>query len=126
MPRSLPAVAGSVARVRGEASRWYARSGLRPVVSGEDLPPYWARKTETDTDFFFAHPKAAEVCDPMPYGFSKCDETLRRRVTLQSPTASADVELVFEPYQSLLMRLSEKGEITPLDCRYRPPIPVQS
>jgi hypothetical protein len=102
------------------------QAGLRPLVSGENLPPYWARQTGTDTDFFFAHPKAAEVSYPMPYGFSKCDKTLRRRVALHSPTASADVELIFEPYQSLLLRLSEKGEITPTDCRYRPPIPVQS
>jgi hypothetical protein len=90
------------------------------------LPPYWPRRTGADTDFFFAHPKAAEVSYPMPCGFSKCDETVRRKVTLYSPTTSADVELVFEPYQSLLLRVSEQGEITPIDCRYRPPIPVQS
>ena len=72
-----------------------AQASLRPLVSGENLPPYWARKTGTDTDFFFAHPQAAEVSYPMPYGFSKCDKTVRRRVTLHSPTASTDVELDF-------------------------------
>ncbi len=60
----------------------------------------------------------------MPYGFSKCDETVRRRVTLRSTLASADVDLVFAPYQSLVMRLSANGEITPIDCGYQPPIPV--
>jgi hypothetical protein len=103
-----------------------AQAGLQPVVCGEDLPPYWARKTATDTDFFFAHPRAADVRYPMPYGFSKCADTVGRRVILQSPKASVDVELVFEPYQSLLLRLSQKGEITPIDCRYCPPIPLQS
>jgi hypothetical protein len=101
-------------------------AGLRPIVVGENLPPYWARRTGTDTDFFFAHPKAAEVRYPMPYGFSKCDDTLRRRVTLHSPMTSADVELIFAPYQSLVVRLSDQGEITPIDCRYQPPTPLQS
>jgi hypothetical protein len=102
-----------------------AQAGLRPVVSGENLPSYWARQTGNDTDFFFAHPKAAEVHYPMPFGFSRCDETVRRRVTLWSASASADVELVFSPYQSLVLRLSAKGEITPIECGYHPPIPVQ-
>ena len=62
----------------------------------------------------------------MPYGFSKYDETVRRKVTLQTPAAAADVEPLFEPYRSMLLHLSEKGEITPLDCRYHPPIPEQS
>jgi len=101
------------------------QAGVRPVVSGENLPSYWARKTGTDTDFFFAHPKAAEVRYPMPHGFARCDEAVRRRVTLRSNAASADIELVFAPYQSLVLRLSAKGEITPLDCHYHPPIPVQ-
>jgi hypothetical protein len=102
-----------------------AQADLRPVVSGENLPFCWARQTGTDTDFFFAHPRAAEVRYPMPYGFARCDETVRRRITLRSNSASADVELVFAPYQSLVMRLSARGEITAIDCGYQPPIPVQ-
>jgi hypothetical protein len=99
---------------------------LRPVVSGENLPPYWARESADYTDFFFAPPKAAEVSYPMPYGFSYCRETQRRNVTLRRGTASAEVELVFEPYQSLLLRLSAEGKVTPIDCRFQPPVPVQS
>jgi hypothetical protein len=99
---------------------------LRPVVSGENLPPYWARESAGYTDFFFAPPKTAEVSYPMPYGFSYCQETQRRNVTLRRGTASADVELVFEPYQSLLLRLSAEGKVTPIDCRFLPTVPVQS
>jgi hypothetical protein len=39
---------------------------------------------------------------------------------------SADVELIFAPYQSLVVRLSDQGKITPIDCRYQPPTPLQS
>jgi hypothetical protein len=102
-----------------------SEAGLRPVVSGENLPPYWARESPTHTDFFFAPPKAADVGYPMSFGFSHCQETIRSDVTLRTASSAAEVELVFEPYQSLLLRLSTQGEVAHLDCRYWPPVPAQ-
>jgi hypothetical protein len=60
----------------------------------------------------------------MPYGFSYCGETVARRVTLRSDSASADAELVFEPYQSLLLRLAANGDVEFIDAAYRPWDPV--
>jgi hypothetical protein len=102
------------------------QANLKPVVSGDNVPPYWARQSPAYTDFFFANPRAADVCYPMPFGFSFCEETVRRRVTVRVGSSVADVELVFEPYQSLMFRLSTEGLIQPLDCRYCPPVPAQS
>ncbi len=103
-----------------------AQAPLAPLVSGDGLPPCWARQLADYTDFFFANPKAVEVRYPMPFGLSFCQETVRRRVTLRAGSSAADVELVFEPYQSLLVRLSAKGAVESLDCRYRPPDPLRS
>jgi hypothetical protein len=62
----------------------------------------------------------------MPFGFSYCEETIRQRVTVRAGLSAAEIELVFEPYQSLLFRLSAQGEIMPLNCRYCPPVPARS
>ena len=111
---TLPSVSASLSEAR-----------LRPLVWGQNLPPCWARQTAAYTDFFFAHPKAADVRYPMPFGFSFCEETIRRKVTVRTASSAAEIELVFEPYQSLLFRLSAEGAIQPLDCRYCPPVPVR-
>jgi hypothetical protein len=99
---------------------------LSPLVSGLNLPLCWARRADTRTTFFFAHPKAAEVQYPMPFGFSHCRETIRRKVTLRTASSVAEVDLVFEPYQSLLVQLDAEGSIELLDCQYCPPVPLQS
>jgi hypothetical protein len=99
---------------------------LKPLVTGRDLPPFWARKTETHTYFFFAHPKTRDVRYPMPYGFSHCRETILRRARLHSGTASTEVELLFEPYQSLLVRISANGDVEFIDAAYRPSAPQLS
>ena len=101
-----------------------AQANVKPLLSGADIPPYWARSTGRHTYFFFAHPKGREVRYPMPYGFSYCDTTVARFVTLQSNSASADIELVFEPYQSLLLRLAANGDVDFIDATYRPRDPV--
>jgi hypothetical protein len=99
---------------------------LKPVVTGRDLPPFWARKTATHTYFFFAHPKARDVRYPMPYGFSHSGRPLVRRARLHSGMASTEVELIFGPNQSLLVRISATGDIDFVDIAYQPPDPVRA
>ena len=47
---------------------------LAPLVAGDDLPPFWARRTAESLYLFFAHPKARELRYPMRYGQSLCRE----------------------------------------------------
>jgi hypothetical protein len=110
----------------GNVIEHLGQTNLRPLVTGRDLPPFWARKTSNYTYFFFAHPKAREVRYPMPYGSSRFSMPLVRRVRLHSGAASTEVELVFEPYQSLLVRISTNGDVDFIDTAYRPPEPARS
>jgi hypothetical protein len=110
----------------GNVTEHLGQTNLRPLVTGRDLPPFWARKTATHTYFFFAHPKAREVRYPMPYGFSRSSMPVVRRVRLHSGEASTEVELVFEPYQSLLVRISTTGDVDFINTGYRPPEPASS
>jgi alpha-L-rhamnosidase len=102
------------------------QTNLRPIVTGRDLPPFWARRTPTHTYFFFAHPKAREVRYPMSYGFSHTAKPLVRRARLHSGTASTEVELIFAPHQSLLVRISTSGDVDFIDTAYQPPEPARA
>jgi hypothetical protein len=100
--------------------------GLRPVVEGNDLPWFWVRQTDEYVYFFFAHPAVRQVTYPMRYGQSSLAKTLRRRVTIHIEPVSAEVELRFEPYQSLLLQVSRRGrEMAFVDIAYRPPEPAR-
>jgi hypothetical protein len=62
----------------------------------------------------------------MRYGQSSLAKTLRRRVTIHIEPVSAEVELRFEPYQSLLLQVSRRGrEMAFVDIAYRPPEPAR-
>jgi alpha-L-rhamnosidase len=101
-------------------------AGLVPLVAGDDLPPFWCRRTAEFLYLFFAHPKARELRYPMRYGQSLCRERVIRRITVDLEEVSHVLDLVFEPYQSLMVRVSRSEVLRFVDIRYRPPEPACS
>jgi hypothetical protein len=99
---------------------------LVPVVAGDDIPPFWARRTTQSLYLFFAHPKARELCYPMRYGQSHCPRAEVRRVTIDLEGTTYPLELVFEPNQSLVVRISRANGVQFVDITYRAPVPVCS
>jgi len=99
-------------------------AGLAPLVAGDDLPPFWSRRTALSLYLFFAHPKARELRYPMQYGQSLCRERVIRRIAVDLEGDSHPLDLVFEPYQSLLVRVSKADGVQFVDIRYRPPEPT--
>jgi hypothetical protein len=99
---------------------------LAPLVVGDDLPPFWARRTAESLYLFFAHPKARELRYPMRYGQSLCHENVIRRLTVDLDGTPHPLDLVFEPYQSILACVSQAEGVRFVDIRYRPPEPACS
>jgi hypothetical protein len=98
---------------------------LRPLVEGPELPLFWAREGDRELLIFFAHPLAREVRYPMAYGQSYCDGPIERPVTIHFGEVSRAVTLRFEPYQSIMLRLSRDGEVGVLDLGFVPTPPVR-
>jgi hypothetical protein len=97
--------------------------GLAPLVAGNDLPPFWARRTTNALYLFFAHPKVRELRYPMRYGQALCRERVVRRIAIDFDGALHRLDLVFEPYQSLLVCVSRSEGAQFVDIEYRPPEP---
>jgi hypothetical protein len=101
-------------------------AGLPPLVAGDDLPPFWARRTAEALYLFFAHPKARELAYPMRYGQSLCRDRVARTVTVDLDGNVHPIDLVLEPYQALLVRVSRAEGVQFVDIGYRPPQPAST
>jgi hypothetical protein len=99
--------------------------GLRRLVEGPELPPFWAREGDRELLVFFAHPLARDVRYPMVYGQSYCDGPIDRPLTIHYGEVSREITLRFEPYQSILLRISHDGEIGVIDLGFTPSPPIQ-
>jgi hypothetical protein len=115
-------------RLRARANVVVRIDGLSivPIVSGKDVPPFWARRTAEAVYLFFGHPMVRDVRYPLRYGQSFCRDRVARRVGLEFDGRTSTLDLVFEPYQSILTRVSTAGDVKFLDLGYRPPEPVVS
>lgn len=84
---------------------------LEPVVAGKNLPDYWCRETPDGLSIFFANPKSAAVKFPMGYGQSYAEKDLVRPVKIHYNGREATVDLVFKPYQSVLLKMNKSGVV---------------
>jgi hypothetical protein len=73
--------------------------------------------------FFFAHPKSSEVTYPMEYGQSYMTETISYSVVVNIKGMEIPVNLVFKPYQSILVEITESGETKFHDIEFEPSTP---
>lgn len=94
----------------------------RPLLRSTQLLWYWARCDGPITWVFLAHPKAHELQYPMTYGQSCCNCTQILNVEVDA-SGYKPVQLVFEPYQSLLMKIDGDSISFP-DLGYAPPSPL--
>jgi len=63
---------------------------------------------------------------PMHYGQSLCRERMVRRVAVNFEGALYPLDLVFEPYQSIVVYVSRAEGVRFVDIGYRPHEPVCS
>ncbi|MDQ2711712.1 MAG: hypothetical protein M3Y24_05650 [Acidobacteriota bacterium] len=83
---------------------WKTRPQLQPLLEGERIPPYWARVIDEDLLLFFAHPAAARITYPMPYGLSTDDQTCD--VIVHWAGQDIPLSLRFKIAQSQMCRIS--------------------
>jgi hypothetical protein len=96
----------------------------KPLVTGENLPDFWARVDGDETLIFFANPKAQNLHLPLRYGQSLATDDVERQVEISSGGKTTPVTLVFKPYQSILLTISKNGTVGFVDITFQPKTPV--
>ncbi len=94
--------------------------GLRPLLTGQHLPPFWARETEDALYIFFAQPAAATVRYPMRYRQSQASARSKRSVVLDWRGMQQHHELEFLPHQSIVLRIAADGATSFVDIDFAP------
>jgi hypothetical protein len=98
--------------------------GAVPLVKGKDLPDFWCRVSRGEYYIFFAHPLAQNLRLPLRYGQSLCGKDAVRPVEIAANGRISRLDLVFKPYQSIMVKVGLKGEVSFPDISYNPPVPV--
>jgi len=96
---------------------------ILPLISGDSLPPYWCREDGNSLLIFFANPDSRGLKFPVEYGQSQNNNVRKREVLIRYRGHSIPLELVFEPYQSLLYRI-EGGKVSSIDIEFVPERPL--
>ena len=92
------------------SSDWTTISPAKPLIEGNDLPFYWCRKEDDRYLVFFAHPVAKEFQYPVKYGQADSDQEVVRNISMNMNNRKVDIQLKFEPYQSLLLEIRSNGK----------------
>jgi hypothetical protein len=95
----------------------------QPLVQSSAPIKFRARQSPMGMYIFFPHPRSCNLDLPLDYGFSHSDTTIIRSVVVHHQGKDHPLVLAFEPYQSLLLHINEKGEKQWIDISYQPPEP---
>lgn len=126
---SDPDFEGLVSRIRDLPNVYRTFPGtpeMSRLVEGEDIPEFWCRTDGKSLSIFFANPLSKNLKYPLEYGQAYQDSVIIRKLILNHQAKPIPVELKFEPNQSVLIRVDEKGKVEFPDITYRCRIPVKS
>jgi hypothetical protein len=98
----------------------------KPLMLGEDIPEFRCRVVGDEMLIFISHPLAADLTYPLSYGQSFMDSTFTEPIQINTRDGEKAVQLVFEPYQSLLLSIKPNSELTFENIEYTPPLPVKN
>jgi len=96
----------------------------KPLVTGENLPDFWARIDGAETIIFFANPKAQNLHLPLRYGQSLATEDVERPIEITIAGKTTPLTLVFKPYQSIVLTIDGDGLFKFMDITFQPKTPV--
>ncbi|MBS0010520.1 MAG: hypothetical protein KFF49_03875 [Bacteroidales bacterium] len=94
-----------------------------PLVEGGLIPPFRAREDNNSLYIFFANPASEKLEFPLGYGQSFTEKTGEIKVRVNYKNNKYDIDLRFEPYSSLLYKLTD-GQTEEIKLSYRPQAPV--
>lgn len=96
---------------------------LNHLITGDYVSDYWCRTDGKSLMMFFANPKAEGLTYPVEYGQSYQDNIITKKVNINFKGKNVPVELKFEPYQSIILLIDEKGNRKFEDIKFVPKTP---
>lgn len=96
---------------------------LSPFITGSKAPRHWCRIDDESLYIFFPNPKADRLKFPLEFGQALETENKTLNVKLNYAKKIYNLELVFEPYQSLMYKI-EHEKIEKINIEFIPKAPI--
>ncbi len=96
-----------------------------PIIKGKELPDFICKKVENEYYIFFANPKAQNLSLPLSYGQSLSEKNITKDIEINIDNKSEKYQLIFKPYQSILLKIDKNYNISEIDINYTPQTPKQ-
>ena len=112
-----------LSQLKNVKSSWNDVPGMVPIVTGTDQTDFWCREATDGLTLFFANPHSLALTFPLTYGQSLNTLTDTIPVQINFKGNSIPYNLVFKPYQSILLKVGKDGKITSLDIAFQPKTP---
>lgn len=103
---------------------WKKMENISPFITGTEKFDYWCKKTPDGLYIFFANPKSQRLKFPLEYGQSLNVKKESYKIVINYNGKTIPVDLEFEPYQSLLVKLDNRNKASFIDIRFIPKTPV--
>lgn len=95
-----------------------------PLIQGDFVPDYWCRVEPDGTHYLFlAQGPAKNLVYPVYSGQSYSDRKEIRELTLNVNGKEIKKRFEFDPYQSLMLKISPQGELENVDIQFVPKDP---
>ena len=111
-------------KFKNVTSTWRQPNNVPPLITGTDRFDFWCRETPEGIYVFFANPKSQRLTFPLEYGQSLNDKTETFRVEIRYQGKMIPAELVFKPYQSLLLHIDRSNHLNFIDIGFTPKEPI--
>jgi hypothetical protein len=110
--------------LKNVSAQWANTVKKPPLVEGKNLIDFWCRKTKDKYIFFFSNPLAQNLHLPLMYGQSLNTKTITQEVVFNIEGKKIPYKLVFEPYQSILLKIDASGKVELQPTKFVPKTPV--
>lgn len=96
-----------------------------PLIQGDSLPAYWCRVDDNGNYYvFLAQNKSKDLVYPVYSGQSIMKESDFSELTININGKSITERFEFKPYQSLMLKVSSKGDLEFMDISFNPKEPI--
>ena len=96
-----------------------------PLIQGDSIPDYWCRVKDDGTHYLFlAQFHAKNLKYPVYSGQSLMKRSDFRELTFNIHGNTIKKNIEFRPYQSLMLKITAKGEVEFIDINFIPKQPV--
>lgn len=105
-------------------SNWTEFSDIPSLVTGTQRTDFWCRETADGLYLFFANPRSRGLKFPLAYGQSLNSKQETVPIKISYMGKIIPFTLVFQPYQSILLKVSRNGQINNQEILFQPATPV--